>query len=56
MKKLRKVKFENIYLLFIILQFIHWLNINALTKDCIIYYMFVAIIYFTIKYLRKSEK
>lgn len=54
--KFKKIKFENIFLLFIVYQFIYWLSIKALNKYSIIYYMFIIIIYFTIKYLRKNEK
>lgn len=55
MKKLKRIKWENIFLLFIIYQFIYWLKIKALNKYSIIYYMFIIIIYFTIKFLRKYE-
>lgn len=54
--KLKKIKYENIFLIFIIYQFIYWLSNNALNKYSIIYYIFVIIIYFTIKFLRKNEK
>lgn len=52
--KFKKIKFENIFLLFIAYQFIYWLKIKALNKYSIIYYMFVIIIYFTIRFLRKK--
>lgn len=56
MKKLKNVKWENIYLIFIIYQFIYWLKIKALNKYSIIYYIFVIIIYFTIKFLRRYKE
>ena len=54
--KFKRIKYENIFLIFIIYQFIYWLSNNALNEYSIIYYIFVIIIYFTIKFLRKSEK
>lgn len=54
--KFKRIKYENIFLIFIIYQFIYWLKIKALNKYSIIYYIFVIIIYFTIKYLRKNER
>lgn len=56
MKKLKKIKWENIYLIYIMCQFIYWLSIKALNEASIIYYIFVIIIYFTIKYLRRYEE
>lgn len=54
--KFKRIKYENIFLIFIIYQFIYWLSNNALNKYSIIYYIFVIIIYFTIKYFRKNEE
>lgn len=54
--KFKRIKYENIFLIFIIYQFICWLKIKALNKYSIIYYAFVIIIYFTIRFLRKNEK
>ena len=56
MKKLKRIKWENIYLTFILIQLVDWFFKNALSIECIIYYVFVIIIYFTIKYLRKYEE
>ena len=54
--KFKKIKWENIFLLFIIYQFIYWLSNNALNEYCIIYYTFVIIIYKTIKYIRTYKE
>lgn len=53
--KLKKIKFENIYLIIVIIQLIDWAFKSALNLNCIIYYIFVIIVYFTIKYLRKMK-
>ena len=55
MEKLKRIKWENIYLIFIVYQFIYWLSIKALNQGSVIYYIFVAIIYFTIKFLRRYK-
>lgn len=54
--KLKNIKYENIFLIFIIYQFIYWLSIEALNEYSIIYYIFMIIIYFIIRYSRKCEK
>lgn len=54
--KLKKIKFENIYLIFVFCQFIYWLSIKALNKYNIIYYIFVIIIYKIIKYIRTYKE
>lgn len=54
--KFKNIKHENIFLIFIVYQFIYWLSIEALNEYSIIYYIFVIIIYFTIKFLRKNER
>ena len=54
--KLKKIKWENIFLLFIACQFVIWCFKGAINRHCIIYYMFVIVIYFTIKILRKNKE
>ena len=54
--KLKKIKYENIFLLFIVYQFIYWLSIKALNKYSIIYYMFIYIIYNVIRYIRTYKE
>lgn len=56
MKKFKRIKWENIYLTLIIIQLVDWYFKSALNVECIVYYIFVIIIYFTIKYLRKNEE
>lgn len=54
--KFKRIKHENIFLLFIIYQFICWLSNNALNEYCIIYYVFIFIIYKAIKYIRRYKE
>ena len=54
--KLKKIKFENIYLIIVIIQFVDWCLKGAINKHCIIYYIFIFIIYYTIKYLRRYKE
>lgn len=54
--KLKKIKYENIFLLIVVIQFIGWCFKGALNKYCIIYYLFVYIIYNTIRYIRTYKE
>lgn len=54
--KLRRIKYENIFLLFVLWQFIDWYFKGAINEYCIIYYTFIYIIYNTIKYIRKYKE
>ena len=51
--KLKKVKYENIFLIIVMIQFIDWCFKGALNKYCIIYYTFIYIIYKAIRYIRR---
>jgi hypothetical protein len=53
--KLKKIKWENIYLIMVIIQLVSWCFKGVLNLDNIIYYICVVIVYFTIKCLRKYE-
>ena len=54
--KLKKIKWENIFLLFALCQFIDWCFKGLLNYNCIIYYMFIFIIYKAIRYIRRYEE
>ena len=54
--KLKKIKWENIYLIMVIIQLVSWYFKGVLDLDCVVYYACVMIVYFTIKYLRKNEE
>ena len=54
--KLKKIKWENIFLLFVACQFMIWCFKGAINEYCIIYYMFIFIIYNTIKYFRTYKE
>lgn len=56
MKKLKRIKWENIYLLLILFQLVDWYFKSALNYNSIVYYIFVMILYFTIRFLRKNEE
>ena len=54
--KLKKIKFENIYLIIVIIQLINWAFKGALNYNSIIYYICVVIVYYTIKYFRTYKE
>ena len=54
--KLKKIKWENIFLLFTLCQFVIWCFKGAINEHCIIYYMFIFIIYKTIRYIRRYKE
>ena len=54
--KLKKIKWENIYLIIIIIQLIDWACKGALSCNCIVYYICTMIVYYTIRYFRRLEK
>lgn len=54
--KLKKIKWENIFLIMVIIQQVDWCFKGALNINCIIYYMFVYIIYNAIKYIRRYKE
>ena len=54
--KLKKIKFENIYLIIVIIQLIDWAFKGALNCDCIVYYICTMITYYTIRYFRKYKE
>ena len=54
--KLKKIKWENIFLVMVAIQFIDWCFKGAINKHCIIYYAFIFIIYKTIKYIRRYKE
>lgn len=54
--KLKKIKWENIFLIIVIIQLIDWAFKGAINEHCIIYYMFISIIYNTIRYIRKYKE
>ena len=51
--KLKKIKWENIFLLFALCQFVIWCFKGAINEYSIIYYMFIIIIYKAIRYIRR---
>ena len=54
--KLKKIKWENIFLIMVIIQFIDWCFKGAINEYCIIYYIFIYIIYNAIKYIRRYKE
>lgn len=54
--KLKKIKYENIFLLFVACQFVIWCLKGAINKHCIVYYLFMYIIYKAIRYIRRYEE
>ena len=54
--KLKKIKWENIYLIIVMIQFVDWYFKGALNYNCIIYYICIMIVYYTIKYFRKYKE
>ena len=54
--KLKKIKWENIFLIIVMIQFIDWCFKGALNYNCIIYYIFIFIIYNTIRYIRRYKE
>ena len=54
--KLKRIKWENIFLIMIMIQFVIWCFKGLLNYNCIIYYMFIFIIYKTIKYIRRYKE
>ena len=54
--KLKKIKFENIYLMFVIIQLIDWYFKGVLNRDCIVYYICTMIVYYTIRYFRRYKE
>ena len=54
--KLKRIKWENIFLIIVIIQFINWYFKGALSCNCVVYYTCVVIIYYTIKYVRKYKE
>ena len=54
--KLKKIKWENIFLLFELCQFVDWCFKSEINKHCIIYYVFIFIIYNTIRYIRTYKE
>lgn len=54
--KMKKIKFENIYLIIVIIQLINWYFKGALNKYSIVYYICIMIVYFTIRFLRTYKE
>ena len=54
--KLKKIKWGNIFLLFVACQFVIWCFKGLLNYNCIIYYAFIFIIYNAIKYIRRYKE
>lgn len=54
--KLKKIKWENIFLIIVIIQLIDWAFKGLLNYNCIIYYMFIYIIYNVIRYIRTYKE
>lgn len=54
--KLKKIKWENIFLIMVMIQFIDWYFKGLLNYNCIIYYIFIFIIYKAIRYIRRYEE
>ena len=54
--RLKKIKWENIYLIIVIIQLVNWYFKGALNYNCIIYYICVVIAYYTIKYIRRYKE
>ena len=54
--KLKKIKWENIFLLFALCQLVDWCFKGALNYNCIIYYTFIYIIYNAIRYIRRYKE
>lgn len=54
--KLKKIKWENIFLIIVIIQLVNWYFKGALNYNCIVYYICVIIAYFTIRYLRRYKE
>ena len=53
---MKRIKWENIYLIIVIIQLIDWAFKGALSCDCIVYYTCVIVVYYTIRYFRRLEK
>ena len=56
MKKLKKIKWENIFLIMVMIQLVDWYFKGAINEHCIIYYIFIFIIYNTIRYIRTYKE
>ena len=54
--KLKKIKYENIFLIMVMIQQVDWALKGALNYNCIIYYIFIFIIYNAIRYIRRYEE
>lgn len=54
--KLKKIKWENIFLIMVIIQLVDWCFKGALSCDCIVYYICIMIVYNTIKYIRRYKE
>ncbi len=54
--KLKKIKWENIYLIIVIIQLIDWAFKGALNCDCIVYYICTMIAYYIIRYFRRYKE
>ncbi len=54
--KLKKIKFENIYLIIVIIQLVDWYFKDALNCNCIVYYICTMIVYYTIRYFRRYKE
>ena len=54
--KLKKIKYENIFLIMVIIQQVDWCFKGAINEHCIIYYIFIFIIYKAIRYIRTYQE
>lgn len=54
--KLKRIKYENIFLIMVIIQLIDWCFKGAINEHCIIYYTFIFIIYKAIRYIRTYKE
>ena len=54
--KLKRIKWENIYLIIVIIQLIDWFFKGALSCNCIVYYICTMIVYYTIRYFRRYKE
>ena len=54
--KLKKIKWENIYLIIVIIQLIDWYFKGVLDYNCIVYYICIMIVYNAIRYIRRYEE
>lgn len=54
--KLKKIKWENIFLIVVIFQFIDWAFKGLLNYNYIIYLIFIIIIYNAIRYIRRHTE